>query len=99
MSKFKIFLLGDNGSPHIQKWVKAVASYSEVDLNVVSIRKGVHFENVTYHYLKAFTGTKLDYVLNVLKVKRLIRKHKPQLVHSHYATSYGFLGAFSSFHP
>jgi glycosyltransferase involved in cell wall biosynthesis len=33
------------------------------------------------------------------KVRRLINKIKPDVVHAHYVTQYGFCGAFSDFHP
>jgi len=33
------------------------------------------------------------------KIRRLIKKIKPDLVHAHYVTQYGFCGAFSGFHP
>jgi len=34
-----------------------------------------------------------------LKIRRLIKKIKPDIVHAHYVTQYGFCGAFSGFHP
>jgi glycosyltransferase involved in cell wall biosynthesis len=33
------------------------------------------------------------------KIRRLIKKIKPDIVHAHYVTQYGFCGAFSGFHP
>ena len=95
----KILILGDNNSVHIQKWIKAVADYPEVVLDVITFDKGVKIEGVNYHFLKKITGTKLDYFLNVLRVRTFIKKIKPELVHAHYATSYGFLGMFSNFKP
>lgn len=95
----RVVLLGENSSVHIQKWIKAIASQPGVELHVLSFDHGVKFEGVSYYPLKKITGTKLDYLLNLYRVKSYIRQLKPDLVHAHYATSYGFLGAFSGFHP
>lgn len=99
MKEMKVVLLGENISVHIQKWIKGIASQPGVELHVLSFDHGVKFEGVSYHPLKKITGNKLDYLLNLFRVKRYIRRIKPDLLHAHYATSYGFLGAFSGFHP
>src|ERR1051325_5937881 len=95
----KLCILGDNGSTHIQKWVRAIAEYKNIELHVISFDKGIKFDGVSYHPLKKYTGTKLDYFLNSFKVKSFIRTIEPNLIHAHYATSYGFLSAISGFHP
>ena len=95
----KIIILGENGSVHIQKWIKAIASNSSIELHVISFDRGLKYDGVTYHPIKKITGTKLDYLLNLFKVKYFIKKIKPDLIHAHYATSYGFLASFSGFHP
>jgi glycosyltransferase involved in cell wall biosynthesis len=41
--------------------------------------------------------SKLRYLRALPKVKKLIRESRPDIVHAHFATSYGFLGALSSF--
>jgi len=39
------------------------------------------------------------YLFSWFRLKRTIRSFKPDLVHAHYASSYGLLGALSGFHP
>lgn len=95
----KIVLLGENISVHIQKWIKAIASYDNVELHVITFDQGVQYSNVKYHYMKKYTKTRIDFFLNAFIVKQYIREINPDLVHAHYATSYGFLGAFSGFRP
>lgn len=95
----KICILGENGSVHIQKWINALNSKDELEIHVITFDRGVKFDGVRYHYLKKITNTKLDYILNLFRAKSLIKSIKPDIVHAHYATSYGFLGAFSGFHP
>jgi glycosyltransferase involved in cell wall biosynthesis len=95
----KICLLGFNGSIHIQKWVIALSNYPDIDLHIITPKVGNQFDGVTYHHLKDFTGTRFDFILNILLVRKLIIKIKPDLVHAHYATRYGLLGALLNFHP
>src|SRR5690606_14490213 len=43
--------------------------------------------------------SKLNYLKAYRQVKRIIREFKPDILHAHYASSYGLIGALSSFHP
>ncbi len=95
----KIVILGENVSVHIQKWINAISQEKSIDLHVITFDRGVKYENVTYHYINLLTNSKLDYFLNIPKVKRLVKSIKPDLLHAHYATSYGFMGALVNFHP
>lgn len=95
----RVVILGENGSVHIQKWIQAIKDYSEISLHVISFDRGPKYEGVSYHYLKQFTNSKLDYFINAPRVKKLIAKIQPNVVHAHYATSYGYLGANANFHP
>ena len=38
-------------------------------------------------------------LLAPLRIRKLMRKINPDVAHAHYITHYGFLGAFSGFHP
>jgi len=95
----RLIILGENGSVHVQKWIIAIAAVADIELHVVTFKRGPEYPNVKYHYLKNFLGNKLDYLLNTFRFKKLIAEIKPDLVQAHYATSYGFLAAFSGFHP
>lgn len=94
-----VCLLGNNGSVHVQKWIKALALNKSLELHVVTFRGGKEFEGVKYHYLQKFTGTKLDYIFNIFRLKKMLRVISPQIFHAHYATSYGFMGAVANQHP
>jgi glycosyltransferase involved in cell wall biosynthesis len=39
------------------------------------------------------------YAISLAKVKRLLRQIKPDILHTHFLTGYGYWGAFSGFHP
>ncbi len=95
----KVVILGENGSVHIQKWIQALALHKILELHVISFDRGVKYPEVKYYPLKIFFNNKIDYLLNVKRVNKYIKEIKPMLVHSHYATSYGYLGMKSNFHP
>lgn len=95
----KICILGNNISSHIQKWIYAISQHNEIELHVITFKQGVFFENVHYHYIPLYTNTKLDYILNLFKVKKIVKKIHPDILHAHYATSFGFMGAFTNYHP
>lgn len=95
----KICIIGQNSSVHIQKWIQAISELDDIELDVITFKRGAIFEKVKYHYIDSYTGTKLDYILNLFRVKRLIKKISPNIIHAHYATSYGLMAAFSGFHP
>jgi len=56
-------------------------------------------EGATVHPFWRPTGTKLDYFANMGRVKELIKVLQPEILHAHYATSYGFLGGLTNYHP
>lgn len=95
----KLVLLGENGSVHIQKWILGISESKDIDVHVISFERGLRVPGVSYHFIQPFTKTRLDFFLYAFKVKRIIKKINPDLVHAHYATSYGFWAAFSGFHP
>jgi L-malate glycosyltransferase len=95
----KLCIIGQNSSPHIQKWINAISEFKTIDIHVITFNDGIKYETVHYHYLKAYTNTKFDYILNLVNVKKIIRRIKPEIIHAHYATSYGLMAAFSGFHP
>ncbi len=42
---------------------------------------------------------KINYLRSVIHLKKIIRKEKPDILHAHYASSYGLVGALTGFHP
>jgi glycosyltransferase involved in cell wall biosynthesis len=95
----KICYLGENISVHNQKWIEALSVQPDVELHVVSFKRGVEFKNVVYHYMKKYTGDRVDYLLNIFRVRKIVKRVKPDILHAHYATSHGFLGACCNYHP
>jgi glycosyltransferase involved in cell wall biosynthesis len=104
----KILLLGDGGSAHMQKWVLSMAR-KNVEIGLFSLH---HFKEEVYREFPIITilnnpaaknarslFTKLNYLTNVGLLKKQIALYKPDILHAHYATSYGSLGAKTDFKP
>jgi glycosyltransferase involved in cell wall biosynthesis len=62
-------------------------------------------ENVSLHLLKLLcpqiriVSYVIFLVYSVIQIRWLLRKLNPDILHTHYITDYGFLGALSCFHP
>jgi len=98
----KILILGDANSSHIEKWVTAIAAKGYI-VKIFSLtiytgnslkEKGIEVVNSAYA-----SKRKILYPLAVDELWQLIKDFKPDLLHAHYASSYGLLGALSRFHP
>jgi len=106
----KILLLGDPESVHTQRWANALAKNGiEVFLFGLYEYKPEWFHPsikicVPKSYLRIKSKpdgsfSKLLYLKNIFALKKFIEKSKPDILHAHYASSYGLLGAISRFHP
>lgn len=107
----KIFILSDANSPHTIKWVTALADrgmeiilFSITENKTEAYRRfsNIIVESGAIRFDKSWTETrysKLIYLNLVPLVRKLIKKYKPDILHAHYATSYGLLGALSNFKP
>ena len=108
----KLLILGDPSSSHIIKWVRALSENGiEITLFGVQDFYQKHYEGLekfNVHSLKldkSLTDTnegslkKIQYFNSLKHIKKIIREFKPDIIHSHYISSYGLLGALSSFRP
>jgi len=106
----KILLLGDPESVHTQRWANALAKRGiEIFLFGLYEYKKEWFHPsvkifVPHSYLDIKSKpdgsfSKLVYLRNIFALKNFIKKIGPNIVHAHYASSYGLLGALSRFHP
>jgi glycosyltransferase involved in cell wall biosynthesis len=97
---FKLCFLADADSVHTRKWVDYFSAFN-YELHLISLRNTnyIYSDNVHIHVIKPKYKSKLSYFLLVNKVRRLVKSLNPDILHSHYATSYGLLGASCNFHP
>jgi L-malate glycosyltransferase len=106
----KILLLTDINSPHSMKWAKELAD-RDIRIGIFSISSPTE-DWFTASSIEAFIPVKFNqgifssgifhkvkYLKLVRRLEKVIREFKPDILHSHYASSYGLLGALSGFHP
>lgn len=101
----KICYLSDINSSHTQKWCKYFLQQG-YEVSVISLRKG-EYPGVKVYDLelskdvsrkKSILG-KFEYIKRVGLVRKIINEIKPDILHSHYASSYGLLGSLANYHP
>lgn len=97
----KICYFADAESIHIVRWCKHFASLGH-DVHLISFKNNT-IENVTTHFVDGgninVVGGNWKVLLKFKEIKRLLSQIKPDIFHSHYATSYGITGALCGFHP
>jgi len=105
----KLLLLSDHFSSHTEKWAKALAR-RKIEIVIFSLSpKDAHnyseYPNIKViceNYRSNSSGpliSKSFYLFSWFKLKKTISSFKPDLIHAHYASSYGLLGAIARFHP
>jgi glycosyltransferase involved in cell wall biosynthesis len=104
----KVLLLSDTYSEHTEKWALGLAEKG-IKIGLFSFNKAsyewYHHPNITLFYEPESkinaesTLTKLSYFKYVSIIKKIIKHFQPDILHAHYATSYGMVGALSAFHP
>jgi glycosyltransferase involved in cell wall biosynthesis len=100
----KICFLGDGQCIHTYNWIQYFAGKNH-HIHLISFT-GYGFvpvDNVTVHTIKpSFPGNIkffshiinvwLGPFINAIKIRRLVRKINPDILHAHYLTDYGFVG-------
>lgn len=102
----KICYLADARSIHTQRWVKYFADNGyEVHLISFNSLGNCDIENIKLYVLKRLQPqirviySSINLLSSVIHIKKLIKKIKPNIVHAHYVTGYGFYGALTAFNP
>lgn len=97
----KICYFADAESIHVARWCKHFVSLGH-EVHLISF-KNIQIENVKTHFVDsgsiAVGGGNWRVLFKFRKVKSILKKIKPDIFHSHYATSYGITGALCGFHP
>jgi glycosyltransferase involved in cell wall biosynthesis len=106
----KLLLIADPSSSHTIKWSNYLAQKG-IEICVFGLsafEPGLYKEGIRVESMKSskFIQSQKDgsllksfYLNAVPKVKKIIKDFKPDIIHSHYASSYGLIGALTNFHP
>lgn len=101
----KICYLADINSAHTHKWLNYFINKG-YDIHVISLGQG-EYNGVKVYSLdiqdnimkKTSDKSKLEYLKKINRVRALIKEINPDILHAHYASSYGLLGAIANYHP
>lgn len=106
----KVMILADPTSAHTIKWANAL-NQNGVRVSLFGLKepKPEMYENGVklFHYpipknIASNPKTKiskLKYLNSLRSLKIYLRENNPNVLHAHYATSYGLLGALTNYHP
>jgi L-malate glycosyltransferase len=109
----RLFLLSDFTSAHTQKWVTALDAEG-VELAIftltapkpngyqTTLQRTTIFDAFAIQESDVFVGgllPKLRYFKVLPYLRKAIRSFQPDILHAHYASSYGLLGAMMRFRP
>ena len=100
-----ICYLADASNPHTIKWCNYFKSKG-YNIHVISLNNG-EIEGVTVHNfsfnVKELKNEspfkKIKYITAIGKIKKLVNEIKPDILHAHYASSYGLIGSLLNYHP
>ena len=93
----RICYLGDSRSIHIRRWASSIAARGH-NVHVISTSPSP-IEGVKVHKIGIGRLKPLSDLLSVIECKKILGIVKPDLVHAHFVTDYGFLAALADYHP
>lgn len=88
----RILFLGDTNHPNAMSWIDALRRYGGVEVVTLSLKN-----RMRKRFGKLLRT--IEWVTVILRVRRVIKQVKPDILISYRTTSYGFIGASSGFHP
>ena len=96
----RIAFVAHHGSIHTRRWAGFFAARGH-DVHVITCGDATDPVEGPYevHELGAPRPPKLGYLARVPAARSLLRRRRPDIVHAHYATSYGLLGLASGVRP
>lgn len=93
----KILIFADARSIHTRRWAEALRDKGH-SIYIATFREQA-IEGVNVYVVGKNVLGKLGYLSSLGELKLLYKNIKPDIVHAHYATSYGVIAAFANLHP
>ena len=93
----RILYLSDAKSIHTQRFAEHFREAGH-EVHLASFRNH-HIPGVTLHLLPTYGIGKIGYLFSLQKLRMITKKIKPDIVHAHHLTSYGFLAAMARLKP
>jgi len=97
----RICYLANASSVHTHRWIRYFAERGH-EIHVISF-ENAKIDGATVHFLKlpvlVKNATFSLKLASIYRIKALIKKLDPDILHAHYVTNYGFFSALSNFSP
>lgn len=99
----KICYLGDANSIHTKK-LCCFFRDKGYDVSVISLNDG-EIDGVKVYSMamkienQGNSIAKVRYLKNIMKIKKIVKEINPDILHAHYATSYGLIGSLAKYKP
>jgi len=101
VNTLRICYLANATSIHTYKWVKYFVERGH-EVHIMSFENAL-IEGVTVHFMKLpvllRSATFPLKMASIFRIKTLINRIKPEILHAHYVTNYGLFGALCNFKP
>lgn len=106
----KLLLLASPSSTHIVKWANSLAQnniditiygFGDFDINLYNEKVKIisDFNNSSVRSKSDGSFYKLIYLRYLKNLNKILKEFKPDILHSHYISSYGLLGSLTRFNP
>jgi len=94
----KICYIGNTG-PHIEKFVKSFRNRDH-EIHLITWDESKNWENINVHYLGGNHSyfNKWFMPLAIWKVRKLVKKIQPDILHTHYIFPNTYYGCLTGFH-
>lgn len=100
-----ICYLADASNPHTIKWCNYFKNKG-YNIHVISLNsgniEGVMVHNFSFNVKELKNESpfkKIKYITAIGEIKKLIKEIQPDILHAHYASSYGLIGSLLNYHP
>ena len=98
--KIKILYLGIP-SIHLKRWVKPFFDDKDFEVLVTAFSSDAKvsvFKKIPIVLVKNSFG-RAGYVLTIPKFRKILQEYKPDIIHAHFVSSYGYVSSSLHFHP
>ena len=96
----KLCFIADATTVHTKRWVEYFTSTGHEVHLITYEPPGEPITGVHLHVVGSmFKNLYIAFPFRHLKIMRLVKKIKPDIVHAHFITKFGFHGALLGFHP
>lgn len=93
-----VAILGSQSSIHIVRWANALVEKG-IKVDVITMHNSREEFHPSVNVIRLYFKNPYGYVLNILQLRILLKKIKPDFLHVFYAFGHGFLGRMSGYKP